>query len=60
MSDLDIWIAHFTKFGVKFTQEPTDDTGVFLITDEGNGYNGFKMVIRFYADGSFHSYGVWE
>lgn len=64
-TDLDVWKQHFDRFSVKyelgeraaFKSAPGHK---FIATDEGKGYGGFTMVLRFNLDNSFLDYGVWE
>jgi len=58
-TDKEIWKAHFDKYGVKF-QESNGASSCDLETDNGNGYNGFSLIVEFDNNGKFINYGVWE
>jgi hypothetical protein len=66
MTDVDIWKAHFDKYGIEYDEkksipnslDPFKDS-ISLETNEGLGYACFTFCVIFNNDGSFRSYGVW-
>lgn len=65
MSDLEVWEAHFARFGIPFTRDehPHRSDGVPCITltiPEGEGYTSFVLIARFTPEGQYLTYGVWE